>query len=399
MSDRPWVTAAETCELRPRPPRGRRAATRPSTSTGWIQHLQTDGGGWMTGIVYPELKHFPGGERSTYTAAAVVLTADALSATSPASRLFTDAHPPAGAARPVGSGRRPRRVGTNVGSRVSAGGTPRRGRAGGAPEPTATAASSSHAANATWACDGVDEGHPEPWPTGWSGWGRAARWARPWTGTPGGGRCRRRTRPSKDKATGPRVRRRGLSATSDAGVEVPSSTWRRRRRPSCRRRPRHVAGDGFGPVEQRARSAIDQGVGPQHQRQPAGRPPAAWPPRQRSRPGRGARRGRRGGPRRVDAGGDDGGGDGHRHRHGQSHQGERRPPMTAGVENRVAAYGQLDRCPRPSRPSPWSRPVAALACRSSGRPEDGCPLGSARPGSARSPAPQYPQRAGGGRPR
>jgi hypothetical protein len=56
----------------------------------WIQHLQSEAGGWHTGIVYPELKHYPGGERSTYTAAAVVLAADALSATSPASSLFTD---------------------------------------------------------------------------------------------------------------------------------------------------------------------------------------------------------------------------------------------------------------------------------------------------------------------
>ncbi len=36
------------------------------------------------------LARYPGGETSTYTAAAVVLAADALSATSPASSLFTD---------------------------------------------------------------------------------------------------------------------------------------------------------------------------------------------------------------------------------------------------------------------------------------------------------------------
>jgi hypothetical protein len=89
VSDRPWVTAAETCEcVLAHLVVGE--TERALDLFRWIQHLQADDGGWMTGIVYPELKHFPGGERSTYTAAAVVLAADALSATSPASTLFTD---------------------------------------------------------------------------------------------------------------------------------------------------------------------------------------------------------------------------------------------------------------------------------------------------------------------
>jgi hypothetical protein len=56
----------------------------------WIANLRDADGAYWTGIVYPELKHFPGGERSTYSAAAVVLAADALSRTSPASGLFAD---------------------------------------------------------------------------------------------------------------------------------------------------------------------------------------------------------------------------------------------------------------------------------------------------------------------
>ncbi len=89
VSDRPWITAAETCEcVLAHLVVGEHE--RALDLFRWIQHLQADDGGWMTGIVYPELKHFPGGERSTYTAAAVVLAADALSATSPASALFTD---------------------------------------------------------------------------------------------------------------------------------------------------------------------------------------------------------------------------------------------------------------------------------------------------------------------
>jgi hypothetical protein len=40
--------------------------------------------------VFPDEARFPGGERSTYTAASVVLTADALVGGSPASGLFVD---------------------------------------------------------------------------------------------------------------------------------------------------------------------------------------------------------------------------------------------------------------------------------------------------------------------
>ena len=89
VSDRPWTTAAETCEC-----------VMAHLAVGedlkawdlfrWIQPLRDDDGAYFTGIVYPQLKHFPGDERSTYTAAAVVLAADALTRTSPASGLFVD---------------------------------------------------------------------------------------------------------------------------------------------------------------------------------------------------------------------------------------------------------------------------------------------------------------------
>jgi hypothetical protein len=54
------------------------------------QTLRSEDGYYWTGIVYPEQVHFPGDERSTYTAAAVILAADALAQSSAASRLFTD---------------------------------------------------------------------------------------------------------------------------------------------------------------------------------------------------------------------------------------------------------------------------------------------------------------------
>ena len=59
----------------------------------WAQQLRRDDGRYWTGIVYPEEVHFPDDETSTYTAAAVVLAADALVDATPASRLFTEHQP------------------------------------------------------------------------------------------------------------------------------------------------------------------------------------------------------------------------------------------------------------------------------------------------------------------
>jgi hypothetical protein len=56
----------------------------------WAQTLREPDGKYWTGIVYPEEVHFPGEEQSTYTAAAVVLAADALAGGSPAAALFVD---------------------------------------------------------------------------------------------------------------------------------------------------------------------------------------------------------------------------------------------------------------------------------------------------------------------
>jgi hypothetical protein len=89
VSDRPWITAAETCEC-VLAHLGVGEVARAHDLFRWCQVLRDDDGAYFTGIVYPERKHFPGGERSTYTAAAVVLAADALSRTSPASGLYVD---------------------------------------------------------------------------------------------------------------------------------------------------------------------------------------------------------------------------------------------------------------------------------------------------------------------
>jgi hypothetical protein len=89
VQDRPWITAAETCEC----VLAHLAVGEDDKAQqlfAWAQDLREDDGSYWTGIVFPENKHFPGGERSTYTAAAVVLAADALTRTSRASGLFVD---------------------------------------------------------------------------------------------------------------------------------------------------------------------------------------------------------------------------------------------------------------------------------------------------------------------
>jgi hypothetical protein len=87
VSDEPWVTAAETAECA----MAHAAAGDKATATdllSWTRaHRHADGSYW-TGLVHPEGLHFPEGERTAYTAAAVILAADAISGTSPASGIF-----------------------------------------------------------------------------------------------------------------------------------------------------------------------------------------------------------------------------------------------------------------------------------------------------------------------
>ncbi len=89
VSDRPWITAAETCEcLMAELSLGH--AEQALQLFSWAQALRDDDGHYFTGIVQPDGVHFPADERSTYTDASIVLAADALSRTSPAWALFVD---------------------------------------------------------------------------------------------------------------------------------------------------------------------------------------------------------------------------------------------------------------------------------------------------------------------
>ncbi|WP_456546948.1 prenyltransferase [Blastococcus sp. SYSU D01050] len=88
VSDRPWVTGAETCELA----LALTAVGRPADALAQVaamQHLRDDDGAYWTGLVFADGKRWPI-ERTTWTAAAVVLAADALSGATPAAGLFAD---------------------------------------------------------------------------------------------------------------------------------------------------------------------------------------------------------------------------------------------------------------------------------------------------------------------
>ena len=87
VSDRPWVTTAETCECAI----AHLAAGETDKARdllAWTRRLRDQDGSYFTGLAFPELVFFPDFERSAYSAAAVILAADALSGCSPTSDLF-----------------------------------------------------------------------------------------------------------------------------------------------------------------------------------------------------------------------------------------------------------------------------------------------------------------------
>ena len=79
VADKDWVTAAETAECA----LAHLVVGEVGTAAlllEWTRHLRHDDGSYFTGMVHPQRHHFPAGERSTYSAAAVTLAASALSA-------------------------------------------------------------------------------------------------------------------------------------------------------------------------------------------------------------------------------------------------------------------------------------------------------------------------------
>jgi hypothetical protein len=87
VSDRPWVTVAETAECALALCAIGRTAEAEELFE-WVQDQRDPDGSYTTGRVYPERSTFPHEERSTYTAAAVVIAWDTLGGVSPTSQMF-----------------------------------------------------------------------------------------------------------------------------------------------------------------------------------------------------------------------------------------------------------------------------------------------------------------------
>jgi hypothetical protein len=87
VADKAWVTGAETAECAIAHVRAG-LPDRAADLLAWAQHLRAPDGSYFTGMVHPERVLFPAGERTTYTAAAMVLAHDALAGATPAAGLF-----------------------------------------------------------------------------------------------------------------------------------------------------------------------------------------------------------------------------------------------------------------------------------------------------------------------
>ena len=87
VSNQDWVTTAETCECAMAHLRTGDRATA-STLFEWSQRLREPDGSYLTGRAFPDNVSYPSSECSTYSAAAVLLAADALAGDSPTSGLF-----------------------------------------------------------------------------------------------------------------------------------------------------------------------------------------------------------------------------------------------------------------------------------------------------------------------
>ena len=86
VGDRPWVTGAETCELvLALEAMGDRARAHEQFAA--MHHLREQDGSYWTGLVYSDGKRWPV-ERTTWTGAAVILAADALSSATAGSGIF-----------------------------------------------------------------------------------------------------------------------------------------------------------------------------------------------------------------------------------------------------------------------------------------------------------------------
>ncbi|WP_299557266.1 prenyltransferase [uncultured Mycolicibacterium sp.] len=94
VDDRPWVTGAETCELvMALDAIGEKRKAHEQFAA--MHHLREEDGSYWTGLVFADGKRWPE-ERTTWTGAAVILAADALSNATAAAGIFRGADLPRG---------------------------------------------------------------------------------------------------------------------------------------------------------------------------------------------------------------------------------------------------------------------------------------------------------------
>ena len=87
VADQPWVTAAETAECAMALDAiGMRDRAEYLISATY--HMREDDGAYWTGCVHPQCVRYPGGERTTYTAAAVLMADHAIFGSGPTAGLF-----------------------------------------------------------------------------------------------------------------------------------------------------------------------------------------------------------------------------------------------------------------------------------------------------------------------
>ena len=73
---------------------GRAAPPSAAKLLAWTRHLRAGDGAYWTGCAHPECVRFPGGQKSTYSAAAVIIADHVLSRRSPAAVVFQPEAPP-----------------------------------------------------------------------------------------------------------------------------------------------------------------------------------------------------------------------------------------------------------------------------------------------------------------
>jgi hypothetical protein len=87
VKDKPWYTAAETCELI-LALHSCGLDDRARQMLSWTRLLRTADGAYFTGATHPEREIFPDGEQTTWTAAAVLIACDAVAQATRTSDFF-----------------------------------------------------------------------------------------------------------------------------------------------------------------------------------------------------------------------------------------------------------------------------------------------------------------------